>query len=110
MSNVGQLQLEARLTTAAGEPIAGADVTFELEGDGSLAPTHDAKGMRRETNADGIAKATWYRRGIFGRDVKAALSASVPEEDRQVALRALSPDEVVSGPRTSWVPQVHKFR
>ena len=109
MSNVGQLHLEARLTTASGEPIAGQDVTFALEGDGSLTATHSVKEMRRETDANGVAKATWYRRGIFGRDVKASLSAKSPSDDQQIALRALSPDEVVTGPRTGWTPQVHRF-
>ena len=108
LSNVGQLHLEVLLQTAAGEPVAGEDVTFSVEGDGSLAPTFDSKTMRRETNSEGIAKATWYRRGIFGRDVKATVGASA-EGDRQLSLRALSPDEVNAGPRTSWTPVQHRF-
>jgi hypothetical protein len=109
ISNVGQLHLEATLTNASGEPVVGQDVTFTVEGDGSLTGTFNAKEMRRETDAQGVAKAIWYRRGIFGRDVKATITASVPGSDQRLELKALTTDQVVTGPRTSWVPQEHRF-
>ena len=108
-SNVGQLHVEAILKTAAGEAIAGEDVTFTLEGDGSLSPSFSAKETRRETNEAGIAKATWYRRGIFGRDVKATLAAFAPRPDMVLTLRSLAPEEVNTGPRMSWVRERHRF-
>jgi len=108
LSNVGQLHFEVTLMTAAGEPATGVDVSFAVQGDGSLTPTHDAKEMRRETNAAGVARVTWYRRGIFGRDVKSTLSASAPD-GLELTLRLLTADEVVAGPHTSWTPQTHRF-
>jgi hypothetical protein len=104
-SNVGQLTFEVKLTTADGSSIAGQDVRVSLEGDGSLAPRFDAKEVVRETNAEGVARATWYRRGIFGRDVKAQISATSPIPDSVVTLRSLSREEAPAAPRTGWAPE-----
>ncbi len=62
------------LRDAAGQILPGKDVSISIEGDGSLQPSHNAKDLMRETNAEGQAKFQWFRRGIYGRDVKAILN------------------------------------
>ena len=109
LSNVGQLHFELKLTSAAGAPVAGADLRVSLEGDGSLAPSRDVKEIVRETNADGAARVTWYRRSIFGRDVKATLSVASDNPDAEVSLVQLNRDQVQTGPRTVWSPERHTF-
>jgi len=109
LSNVGQLHFELRLTSSAGAPLAGSDLRVILDGDGSLAPTRDVKEVVRETNADGAARVTWYRRSIFGRDVHATLSVASELTDALVSLQQLSPDQVQTGPRTVWSPERHTF-
>jgi len=67
------------LRDAAGQILAGKDVVITCEGDGSLQPSHNAKELTRQTNADGQARFQWFRRGIFGRDVKAILNLEAPD-------------------------------
>ena len=63
-----------------GQPLAGEECTVTLEGDGSLAPRHDAKRILRTTNPQGAAEVIWYRRGIYGRDVHATLTVETTSE------------------------------
>ena len=63
------------LKGADGKPLAKHDVVLRVEGDGSLQTTHDAKQIVRETDAAGEIAFAWFRRSIFGRDVKATVSA-----------------------------------
>ncbi len=65
------------LHDANGQILPGMDVVITCEGDGSLQPSHNAKELVRETNAEGQAKFQWFRRGIFGRDVKTVLNVEV---------------------------------
>jgi hypothetical protein len=109
MSNAGQLHFELKLTSSSGEPIAGEDVRVNLDGDGSLAPRFSAKEVVRETGADGAARVTWHRAGIFGRDARATLTVTCDRDDTVLTLQALTPDQVVTGPRTSWVTERHTF-
>jgi len=109
MSNAGQLHFELKLTFSSGEPIAGEDVRVNLDGDGSLAPRFSAKEVVRETGADGAARVTWHRAGIFGRDARATLTVTCDRADTVLTLQALAPDQVVTGPRTSWVTERHTF-
>jgi hypothetical protein len=104
-SNVSQLHFEATLTGSDGQPVTGEDVIFRVEGDGSFSSKLDSKEVARETNAEGRARVTWYRRSIFNRDVKATLSAAPAREGLEVSLQQLGQDAVNLGPRTSWTPQ-----
>ena len=73
---------------ASGEPVSGEEVRVRLEGDGSLQPRHDAKELPRETGRDGSAEVVWYRRSIFGRNLKATISVAAPREGLEVKLEA----------------------
>jgi hypothetical protein len=109
-SNVGQLHFELRLTGTDGAPAAGRDVPVRLEGDGSLAPRFDAKQIVRETNADGVARFTWFRRGIFGRDVQAQIEVISPLPDGTITLKNLTREEVPAAPRTGWAPETPPWK
>jgi hypothetical protein len=65
--------------TRSGQPASG-EIRVVLEGDGSLQPGHSAKELVRETDASGAALITWYRRSIFGRDIKATLTVIAPDD------------------------------
>jgi hypothetical protein len=84
-----------------GAAASGAEVLVRLEGDGSLAPAFDAKEQRRVTDDEGVVDVTWYRRSIFGRNVKAKLSASI-EGDYELSMQPGEPEPVV---HTSWTPK-----
>ncbi len=90
MSAIAEIFIEAQepkarfdylltLRDADGQILAGKNVVITCEGDGSLQPGHDAKELTRETNAEGQARFQWFRRGIFGRDVKAILNLEAPD-------------------------------
>ena len=74
-----RLTYRATLKQSDGSPFAGHEVTFTLDGDGSLQPRHHAKSLIRETDANGAAEVTWFRRTIFGRHLNATLSVEVPD-------------------------------
>jgi len=60
------------VVVAGGDPApAGEDLIVVLEGGGSLAPTFPSNQIRRETDASGQARFTWYRRSIYDRDIQA---------------------------------------
>ncbi len=90
MSAIAEIFIEAQepkarfdylltLRDADGQILAGKNVVITCEGDGSLQPSHNAKELNRETNAEGQARFQWFRRGIFGRDVKAILNLEAPD-------------------------------
>jgi hypothetical protein len=74
-----------------GTALSGEECTVTLEGDGSLAPRHDSKRILRTTNAEGTAEVTWYRRGIYGRDVRATLSVESAVADSNVTIQQNTP-------------------
>ncbi|HEX5369069.1 MAG TPA: hypothetical protein VFY10_06595 [Dehalococcoidia bacterium] len=74
-----RLTYRATIRQSDGSPLSGREVTFNLDGDGSLQPRHHAKSLIRETDADGTAEVTWFRRTIFGRHLNAMLSVEVPD-------------------------------
>jgi hypothetical protein len=76
---------------ADGSPLTGEECTVTLEGDGSLAPRHDSKRIYRTTNGDGVAEIIWYRRGIYGRDIRATLSVESPAEGSSLSIEAKEP-------------------
>jgi hypothetical protein len=81
----------ATLHDADGNVLAGKDIVINCEGDGSLQPAHNAKQLVRETNAEGQVKFQWFRRGIFGRDVKAVIN--VEGRDLPDSLVTMEPTE-----------------
>jgi hypothetical protein len=83
-----RLHFRLLVTSSSGEPLAGEEVKVRLEGDGSLQPRHDAKDLPRETGPDGSAEVTWYRRSIFGRNLKATISVEAPREGVEATLEA----------------------
>lgn len=89
-STVSRHSYRLTLQGANGEPLAGREVTVRIEGDGSLAPTFDAKEMKRETDDEGCLLITWYRRGIFTRGVKATLTVLAPDPDVVVSLERVT--------------------
>jgi len=109
-SSNARLYWRIALKTASGEPAPGVEFKITLVGDGSLAPQFDSKEVFRTTEDDGTANVTWYRRNIWGRGVKAALTVSSPENGQSLALEAMSeaPSEMV-GPRTEWTPQRRRW-
>jgi hypothetical protein len=99
-SAVTRYGFKLTLRGADGQPVPGQDLTVTLVGDGSLAPGFSAKEVKRETDAQGSAVVTWYRRSIFGRDVKATLSIEVPRPDWTLTLENVDPHD--HGPRISY--------
>src|SRR5688572_22842483 len=88
-ANRSQIYFEATLRKADGQPLAGEDVIFQLDGQGSLSPGMSARELARETDEQGKARMTWYRRGIFGRDVNATLSVVCDIPDSSITLDEL---------------------
>lgn len=88
------------LKAADGKPLARHDVVLRVEGDGSLQTTHDAKQIVRETDAAGEITFAWFRRSIFGRDVKATVSAEA--SDLAGAEVTLEPAEAEKMVNTSY--------
>ena len=92
------------LRDASGQPLAG-DVVLNVEGDGSLQPGHDAKTITRETDAQGEVLFAWFRRSIFGRDVKATVSAEPRNlPDAQVTLDPAEVETLNTSYRTRTYP------
>jgi hypothetical protein len=100
-------RFEYRLTLrdAAGNALVGKDVVLSVEGDGSLQPGHDAKTITRETSAQGEILFAWFRRSIFGRDVKATVSAEPRDlADAEVSLEPTEIEAVQTSYRTKTYP------
>lgn len=108
-SNVTRRHFRAIVKNAHGEPVAGRVVSFALDGDGSLAPTFSAREGSPETDAEGRTRVTWYRRGIFTRNVKSSLTASCDEPDCTIELETIDPSEVNDGAWISWVNRPFKI-
>jgi hypothetical protein len=78
--------------TKDGAPLAGAEVSLVLEGAGSIASQFSAKEAKRETDAAGEIQAGWYRRSIWGRDLRAKLTATVEADGAQIAFEEFQPE------------------
>jgi hypothetical protein len=61
------------LRKADGSPAEAEDVVITMEGGGSLAPNFTSTSIHRETDVAGGARFSWYRRSIYGRDVRAKI-------------------------------------
>ena len=73
-------------------PVAGEELLVRLQGDGSLAPSSSSAEIRRETDGTGTIRITWYRRSIYGRDVKAKLTVSVAKPGYAISIEETSPE------------------
>jgi hypothetical protein len=108
-SNAVRRYYDVIVKSASGEAVAGEALKVTLVGDGSLAPGFDSKEIARQTDEDGVAHVTWFRRNIWSRNVKCTLSieassdATISFEQRDEA----PPEE--TGPRMSWTPSRRKF-
>jgi hypothetical protein len=100
-SNVIRMYYRIAARKADGSPLTGVELRITLEGDGSLQPNFDSKSVVRMSDAEGIAEVTWYRRSIFGRDIKGTLTVTSPDQDSTVSLEETeAPVEV----KTGWTP------
>jgi hypothetical protein len=87
---------------ADGSPLTGVELRVTLEGDGSLQPNFDSKSVVRVPDAEGNAEVTWYRRSIFGRNIKGTLTVTSPDANSNLVLEETeAPAEV----RTEWSPR-----
>lgn len=91
-SNVARRAFAVRVTKPDGSPAAGATLSIELNGPGSLAYAFSAKDQRREADANGTIKIDWYRKGIFDRDIKGTITVTARLEDADVAFEEVDPD------------------
>jgi hypothetical protein len=93
------------LRDAEGQILVGKDVVITCECDGSLQYAHNAKQLVRETNAEGQVKFQWFRRGIFGRDVKAVVTVEGRDlPDSVVTLEPTDPEYATTSFRTRVYP------
>ena len=109
-SSVVRRYYDVIVKSPTGQPLAGAALKVTLQGDGSLAPGFDSKEIARQTDEGGVAHVTWFRRNIWGRNVKATLSAEVEGAEALIVLeqRDEAPPEE-AGPRTTWTPSRRKY-
>ena len=91
-TNVARRAFAIRVTTADGSPAAGTTVEVTLEGPGSLSYAFSAKDQRRETDASGVTKIDWFRKGIFDRDIKATITATASVEGADVSYVEVDPE------------------
>ena len=100
-SNVGRMYFRIAARKADGSPLTGVELRVTLEGDGSLQPNFDSKSVVRVPDAEGNAEVTWYRRSIFGRDIKGTLTVTSPDTNSTVAIEETeAPAEL----KTGWTP------
>ena len=103
-SSVARITYEIALKTAGGDPIEGEEVTVTLEGDGSLQTGFSSKQVLRTTDADGVERVSWFRRGIYGRNVKATLTVTSTRDGATLSL-AQVPDNSSESSWISWAPR-----
>jgi hypothetical protein len=110
-AQLSRLNFDVTVRAPSGAPLAGQWVQVDLQGPGSLAINFDAKESRRETDADGMVRVTWFRRGVYIRDIHATLTVRTEREDASVSLEHV--DEAAAaaeaGPWISWTPRRLKF-
>ena len=91
-SGVGRHAYVLTLIGADGQPLAGQEVSIRMDGSGSLAPSFSSYEIRRETDAAGQARFTWYRRSIYGRDVRAKVAVGLEKAGCQILLEETDPE------------------
>lgn len=104
-SAVGQITYDVRITGPRGEPLAGAELAISLDGSGSLASGFSSKDIKREVDANGVTRVTWYRRSIYDRDVKATMTVTSERTDASIEIITLTPEQASQGSWISWAPR-----
>jgi hypothetical protein len=74
-SNLSRMYFRIAARKADGSPLS-VELRVTLEGDGSFQPNFDSKSVVRVPDAEGNADVTWYRRSIFGRDIKGKITVT----------------------------------
>ncbi len=97
-----KLAFKLRLTNAKGTPLAGREVSVELQGDGSFAINFSAKEIKRLTDEAGEAVVVWFRRGIYGRKLRGTISGR--PDDGEGAL-AWEPTEEDTGTMVDYTQE-----
>ena len=90
-SSIVRLTFRFTVRGSDGAAVTGDECTITLEGDGSLAPRHDAKRILRSTNIEGAAEVVWYRRGVWGRDAHATLTVESPVDGAAIDIEVKAP-------------------
>ena len=75
-----------------GPPDAGEEMIITLDGGGSLAPSFPSSQIRRETDASGQARFTWYRRSIYDRDIRAKLVVTPSTPGSSISIEETAPE------------------
>jgi hypothetical protein len=100
-STVSRHYYKLVLKDAAGSPLAGKDIVITVEGDGSFAHNFLSNEIRRETDDNGEAQFTWFRRSVYLRTARARVTASYAGEG-SLTLEEL--EEAPPGVSISWKP------
>ena len=86
-SNLSRMYYRIAVRKLDGSPLTGVELRVTLEGDGSFQPNFDSKSVVRVPDAAGNADVTWYRRSIFGRDIKGKVSVTSPDATSSVTVQ-----------------------
>ncbi len=79
----------AEVTGRLGQPLKGVEVTFSLNGDGSLAPDHVSQHLRAATDALGRVAVALNRPEGHEGDIGAELHAECPIDEGDIHMRFL---------------------
>jgi hypothetical protein len=94
-SNLTRMHFRITVRKPDGSPLTDVELRVTLEGDGSFQPKFDSKSVVRVPDASGNAEVTWYRRSIFGRDIKGTMTVTSPDATSTVTLQQVeSPAKV----------------
>ena len=85
-SNLSRMYFRIAARKPDGSPVTGVELRVTLEGDGSFQPNFDSKSVVRVPDAEGNADVTWYRRSIFGRDIKGMITVTSPDATSTVTV------------------------
>jgi len=101
----GRIMYELTVKDSKGKPAEGIEVVCTLEGRGSFVHNFSSKEIKRQTDASGAARFTWYRSGAYDRDAIATVTVTSPEESSNVTLARVSSEEAAQaeGPRIDYI-------
>ena len=87
---------------AAGEAVAGVEVTMTLTGDGSFAPNFRSQEIKRVTDDKGEGEIfTWHRFGIYLRNCKGTIEATAGDGNSVELVETENPEGEL---KISYVP------
>jgi hypothetical protein len=100
-STVSRHYYKLVLKDAGGSPLAGKDVVITVEGDGSFAHNFLSNEIHRETDENGEAQFTWFRRSVYLRTARAKVTATYASD---ASLTIAELEEAPPGVSISWKP------